>query len=73
MFTLVLCFPRQGKRPQSQNTVTGGHVPQIGSTINTTGMRSGCWRVTGVGQDASEETFSSTVYVYLADTYEEND
>jgi hypothetical protein len=68
MFTLVLCFPRQGKRPQSQNTVTGGHIPQIGSTINTTGMRSGTWKVDHIGQDANEETLSSTVYVYLEET-----
>jgi len=73
MFTLILCFPAQGKRPRSQVSVSSGHIPQIRSTINTQGMRSGCWRVTDIGQDASDDTLSSTVYVYLADTYEETD
>ncbi|WGV35989.1 hypothetical protein SEA_FRANKENWEENIE_318 [Streptomyces phage Frankenweenie] len=68
MFTLVLCFPRQGNRPRSQNSVTAGHVPQIGSTINTTGLHSGTWTVHHVGQDADEATLSNTVYVYLEET-----
>lgn len=68
MFTLVLCFPAQGKRTRSQNSVTAGHVPQIGSTINTTGLRSGTWEVNHVGQNADETTLSSTVYVYLKET-----
>lgn len=65
MFTLVLCFPVQGKWPRSQNSVTAGHVPQIGSTINVMGMRPGIWRVAAVGQDADDLSLSTTVHVYL--------
>jgi hypothetical protein len=68
VFTLVLCFPVQGRLPRSQNSVTSGHVPQIGSSINVTGMRSGTWMVDHVGQDADDSTLSSTVYVYLKES-----
>lgn len=68
MFTLVLCFPRQGSRPRSELSITSGHVPQKGSTINTPGPRFGTWDVDHIGYDTDGETLSNTVYVYLKET-----
>jgi hypothetical protein len=69
MFTLVLGFPMRGRsRSESTETVTSGHVPQLGSTINTEGRNHGTWKVVHVGQTVSGGVMESTVYVYLEET-----
>jgi hypothetical protein len=69
MFTLVLGFPMQGRsRSESTETIAAGHVPQLGSTINTEGRNFGTWKVVHVGQSVSDGVLSSTVHVYLEET-----
>jgi hypothetical protein len=68
MFTLVLCFPSQGKMPRAELRITSAYVPQTGSTINTPGPRFGTWKVDHIGQDTDGLTLSDTVFVYLEET-----
>lgn len=70
MFTLVLCFPiGRGGRALAQESISSGHVPQLGSTLNmSSGFHSGTWKVAHVGQTVTDGVMESTVYVYLEET-----
>lgn len=68
MFTIVLCFPAQGRSPRSELRIASAHVPQIGSTVNTPSPRFGTWKVTHIGQDTDGTTLSNTVFAYLEET-----
>jgi hypothetical protein len=65
MFTLVLCFPRQGRMPSSKLSISADYVPQVGTTLNTPGPRVGTWAIDHIGQDTDGEKLSNTLFVYL--------
>lgn len=69
MFTLELTYYEGGTwSRRAFETVTSGHIPQLGSTINSDGIRSGTWKVVHIGQSVGGGVMSNTIHVHLEET-----
>jgi hypothetical protein len=71
MFELALCFPvRQGSDySESIETITAGHIPQIGSTIHVDIRRHyGTWEVESIAQSVTDGVLESRIYVHLKES-----